>query len=112
VLGFLAATAFYGAITFSIGPRSLMRFLFLVAGEPVRPRPTLRIRTVARRSEVEQEVVSALVLQGASRQAASKATADAALRAPQEFEQLFKTAVGLLGLSRKVVGSPAISRQD
>jgi hypothetical protein len=96
VLGFLTATALYGVVTFLIGPQCLMRFLLLVAGEPERPRPTPRIRTVARRSEVEQEVVSALVLQGVSRRAALKATADAALRAPQEFEQLFKTAIGCL----------------
>jgi hypothetical protein len=97
VLGFLTATALYGVVTFLIGSRRLIRFLSLIAGKPARQRPRLRIRNVARRPEVEQEVVSALVLQGASRRAASKATADAALRAPQEFEQLFKTAISLLG---------------
>ena len=47
-------------------------------------------------AEVEQDVISALIQQGASRRAAAKAAADAKLKAPEEFEPLFKAAVGLL----------------
>jgi len=59
-------------------------------------------RCWAGRSEVEQDVISALVQQGAGRSAAVKATADAVLQSPQEFEPLFRTAVGLLHLRRRV----------
>jgi hypothetical protein len=51
---------------------------------------------MAGKSEVEQDVISALIHQGASRSAAAKAAANARLKAPEEFEPLFKAAVGLL----------------
>ena len=96
VLGFIVATLSYGLLTAVIGPGRVARFLLRIAGECHKPPRTRRLSTVARKSEVEQDVISALIQQGASRRAAMKAAADATLKAPQEFEPLFKAAVGLL----------------
>lgn len=96
ILGSIVATLCYGLIAGVVGPRRLAQFLLWIAGEPKRPRRTSRVGAVARQSEVEQDVISALVQQGASRRAAAKAAAVAKLKAPEEFEPLFKAAVGLL----------------
>jgi hypothetical protein len=96
VLGFIVATLCYGLLAAVIGPSGLARFLLRIAGERQKPQRTRRVSAVARKSEVEQDVISALIQQGASRRAAMKAAADATLKAPQEFEPLFKAAVGLL----------------
>ena len=96
VLGFIVATLCYGLLTAFIGPGRVARFLLRIAGEHEKPRRTGRASAVARRSEVEQDVISALIQQGASRRVAMKAAADAKLKAPPEFEPLFKAAVGLL----------------
>jgi len=96
VLGFIVATISYGLLTAGIGPGRVARFLLRIAGERQEsPRPR-RVSALNRRSEVEQDVISALIQQGASRRAAMKAAADATLKAPPEFEPLFKAAVGLL----------------
>jgi hypothetical protein len=108
LLGFLAAIGLCAVFTFVIGLGRLSRFLLAISGERQWPMSTPR-RTQARRSEVEQEVLAALVSQGATRAAASRATSEAAARAPQEFEQLFRAAVALLSSSRKTIGSPAKS---
>jgi hypothetical protein len=96
VLGFVVATLSYGLLAAVIGPGRVARFLLRIAGERQKLRRTRRVSAVARRSEVEQDVISALTQQGASRRAAMKAAADATLKAPPEFEPLFKAAVGLL----------------
>jgi hypothetical protein len=97
-LGFAIATIFYGLLAFIIGTGRIVRFLLWITGkqEHHRPRRTPFKRAVAERSDVEQDVISALVQQGARRSAAAKATADAILQSPQEFGPLFRTAVGLL----------------
>ena len=97
-LGFIVATVCYGTVTLVIGPRRLARFLSWISRERQRPRRSSRMSGVVRQSEIEREVVSALLHQGANRNDAIKATARAALQAPQEFEPLFRTAVGLLRL--------------
>ena len=96
MLGFLIATAFYLFLAAVIGPRRLMRLLSLLSGEPNKTSNRHRTRNVVRRSQVEDDVISALVHQGTSSRTGSKVTAAAALQAPQEFEPLFRTAVGLL----------------
>ena len=96
VLGFVVATLLYGLLTAVIGPGRVARFLLRIAGERQKLRQARRVSPVARKSEVEQDVISALIQQGASRRAAMKAAADATLKAPPEFEPLFRAAVGLL----------------
>ena len=96
MVGFIIATLCYGLLAAVIGPRRLVQFLLWIAGEREKPRRTSRTGALARKSEVEQDVISALIQQGASRRAAAKAAADAKLKAPEEFEPLFKAAVGLL----------------
>ena len=107
LLGFLTATAFYLLLAVVIGPRRLMRLLSLLSREAKKPSKTHRTRNVARRSQVEEEVISALVHQGTGPRTATKVTAVAALQAAQEFEPLFKTAIGLLRFEHKVVTGPA-----
>jgi hypothetical protein len=104
MLGFVIATIFYGLLAFILGPSRIVRSLLWITGkrEHQRPRRTLCKRAVAERSDVEQDVISALVQLGAGRSAAVKATADAVLQSPQEFEPLFRTAVGLLHSQRRV----------
>jgi hypothetical protein len=107
LLGFLVAIGLCTVLTVVIGPRHITRFLLAVSDGTVKARPTSRVQTARRQqSEVERDVVSALVLQGVSRAAASRATLNAALQAPQDFEQLFRVAVRLLGTSRRRVSSP------
>ena len=96
VLGFIVATLSYGLLIAVIGPARVAWFLLRIAGERQKPRRIRRVSAVARKSEVEQDVISALIQQGASRRAAMKAAADATLKAPQEFEPLFKAAVRLV----------------
>jgi hypothetical protein len=96
VLGFILATLCYGLLAGVIGPKRLARFLLWIAGERQRPRRPSRAGSVARTPEVEQDVISALIQQCVSRRAAAKAAANAKLKAPDEFEPLFKAAVGLL----------------
>ena len=97
-LGFVAATIFFGLFVRIIGHRRLVRLLSWIFREPEHPTPrrVSRRSTAAGQSKVELEVVSALVHQGATRNAAVKATADAASQTPQEFEPLFRAAVGML----------------
>ena len=90
VLGFIVATLWYGLLTAVIGPSRVARFLLGIAGERQKPRRTRRVSAVGRESEVEQDVISALIQQGASRRAAMKAAANATLKAPQEFEPLLR----------------------
>ena len=75
VLGFIVATLCYGLLAAVIGPRRLARFLLWIAGERQKPRRPRRVSALARKSEVEQDVISALTQQGASRRAAMKAAA-------------------------------------
>jgi len=96
VLGFIVATLSYGLLTAVMGPGRVARFLLRIAGEHQKFRRTRRVSAVARTSEVEQDVISPLIQQGASRRVAMKAAADATLKAPLEFEPLFKAAIGLL----------------
>jgi hypothetical protein len=96
LLGFIVATLSYGLLAAVIGPKRVAHFLLLIAGERQRAPRASRVRTMAGKSEVEQDVISALIHQGVSRRAAMKAAEDARLKAPLEFEPLFKTAVGLL----------------
>ena len=96
VLGFIVATLSYGLLTAVMGTGRVARFLLRIAGERQKPPRTRSVSAVARKSEVEQDVISALIQQGASRRAATKAAADATLKAPPEFEPLFRAAVGLL----------------
>ena len=103
LLGFLIATAFYLLLAVLIGPRRLMRLLSLLSGEVKRSSNTHRTRTVVRRSQVEEDVISALVHQGTSSRTASKVTAAAALQAPQEFEPLFRTAIDIFRFQHRVV---------
>jgi hypothetical protein len=77
VLGFIVATLSYGLLTAVMGPGRVARLLLRIAGEGQKPRRNQRVSTVARKSEVEQDVISALIQQGASRRAAMKAAADA-----------------------------------
>jgi hypothetical protein len=107
MLGFLIATAFYLLLAVVIGPRRLMRLLSLLSGEPKKSSNTHLTRNVVRRSQVEEDVISALVHQGTSPRTASKVTAAAALQAPQEFEPLFRTAIDLLHFQRRVVNGSA-----
>jgi hypothetical protein len=95
VLGFVVATLFYTLLTSVIGAGRVARFLLRIAGER-QPPQTRRVSAVTRKSEVEQDVISALIQQGASRRAAMRAAADATLKAPPEFEPLFRAAVELL----------------
>ena len=104
VLGFVMATIFYVLLAFVVGRSRLVRFLSWISGKRERQssRRTPSVRAVAERSEVEQDVISALVQQGVGRSAAVKATAKAILQSPKDFEPLFRTAVGLLHLRRRV----------
>ena len=96
-VGFLAATIFYSLVLCASGRRQLTRLFFWISGEKAKRSMQVSLRrTTPSRSDVELDVISALVHQGASRAAATKATAHAASRAPQEFEPLFKLAIGLL----------------
>jgi hypothetical protein len=99
-LGFVGATVFYGLAASIIGYRRLVRLLSWIFGEREQSRLALRRRTGAQQSEVEVEVVSALIHQGASRNAAVRAAADAASQAPKEFEPLFKAAVAMLHMRK------------
>ena len=107
MLGFLIGTAFYLFLAVVIGPRRLMRLLSLLSGEPKKSSNRHRTRNVVRRSQVEEDVISALVHQGTSSRTASKVTAAAALQAPQEFKPLFRTAIDLLRFQRRVVNGSA-----
>jgi hypothetical protein len=98
MLGFVATNILYGLIICVVHPRRLGRLLLALSGErqQVKPGGAVRKRAAVRASEVEQQVISALVCQGAKPSTARKATTHAALNAPQEFEPLFRAAVALL----------------
>jgi hypothetical protein len=98
LLGALMATSIYGVVCFALGARRLIRFLEWISGKRFdrKNRPTSPARTVVQRSQVEQDVISALVQQGIGRGAAMRATSDAASRAPQQFEPLFRAALTFL----------------
>jgi hypothetical protein len=98
LLGAVGATAIYGMVCFAVGTRRLIRFLEWISGRRVnrKNRAKLPSRTVVRRSQVEQDVISALVQQGIGRGAAMQATVDAASKAPQQFEPLFRAALTFL----------------
>ena len=104
VIGFVTATICNGTVAFVVGPRLLAGLLKRNSGRAqdrrVAPRTTPKVR-----SYVEDEVVSALLHQGVKRGEAVTATSRAALEAPQEFEVLFKAALGLLhsGRSTKAI---------
>jgi hypothetical protein len=70
VLGFIVATLSYGLLTAAIGLGRVAQFLLRIAGERQEPRRRRHVSAVARKSEVEQDVISALIQQGASRRAA------------------------------------------
>jgi hypothetical protein len=98
ILGFVATNILYALIICTVRPRRLGRLLLLLSGERRQPKPRgpVRKHAAVRASEVEQQVISALVCQGAKPSTARKATAHAALNSPQEFEPLFKAAIALL----------------
>jgi len=98
MLGFVATNILYGLVICAVRPRRLGRLLLRLSGErqQLKPGGAVRKRAAVRASEVEQQVISALVCQGAKSSTARKATTHAALNAPQEFEPLFKVAVVLL----------------
>jgi len=96
MLGFVATNVLYGLVICAVRPRRLGRLLVRLSGERQQLKRAVRKGAAVRASEVEQQVISALVCQGAKPRMARKATTDAALNAPQEFEPLFKAAVALL----------------
>jgi len=98
MLGFVATNILYGLVICAVRPRRLGRLLLRLSGEPqqLKPGGALSKRPAVRSSEVEQQVISALVCQGAKPSTARKATTHAALNTPQEFEPLFKAAIRLL----------------
>ena len=99
MLGFVATNILYGLVICAVRPRRLGTLLLRLSGEPQQLKPgggALRKRPAVRASEVEQQVISALVCQGAKPSTARKATTHAALNTPQEFEPLFKAAIALL----------------
>jgi hypothetical protein len=108
LLGAVVATAIYGVVCFSLGTPRLIRFLEWISGKRVnrKNRATLPTRTVVQRSPVEQDVIAALIQQGIGRGAAMRATSDAASKAPQQFEPLFRAALNFLYKPDRPLVSP------
>jgi hypothetical protein len=94
LLGFFTATVFYGLLAFLLARWQAFRSWISI--DPEKSQPRRESCRDIQSSQVERQVVSALVHQGATRNVARKAVAEAALLGPREFEPLFRAAVGLL----------------
>lgn len=98
VLGFVVALAVVGIIGRLVGAARLARVFGALAGRP-RPRTANRSTNAAPAvmpTPVEADVIAALVNLKADGAAARRATAEAATRAPQQFEPLFNAALSIV----------------
>jgi hypothetical protein len=101
VLGFVVATLFYGLLTAVIGPARAARFLSRIAAEQQKSQRTRRVTAVPRKSEVEHDVVLALIQQGASRRVAMKAAARCSIKSSARIRAVIQGGCRTAALSQR-----------